>query len=108
MTNEEIDALEGGTHLDYLVDSAIFQAWIEPLTTTGEDIASRHDILPHYSTRIQDAWRVVEELHLHVGWYDLGWYASTEHDFNEDDCLISSAETMPMAVCRLALKKAGA
>jgi len=70
--------------------------------------------LPHYSTRIEDAWRVVEKLDLlfdyeirrtMAGWQIGGhwWYNDGEGGFN----VYAEAPTAPLAICLAALKAVG-
>ena len=58
---------------------------------------------PHYSSRIQDAWLVVEKLkHMHpdVGLYDHGWVCT----FSGDVVCSMGTATAPMAICLAALE----
>ena len=109
----DIDAMKEGPELDRLVAFDVMQwhltddgdAWVSD--RTGECLCERKDFRP--STKIADAWMVVEEafnfsLHsVHEGkrgnwckWHLA--YGSHVRIFE------GSGETMPLAICRAALK----
>ena len=78
----------------------------------AEDLFRRHarDVVPHYSTRTEDAWLVVEELD-RLGWSVVahndrprrGWRARCRKD-PSDDVVEGAAGDVALAICRMALR----
>ena len=130
MTPEEIDAIPAGKQMDALIGEKVFgiSKWcaeddddvlctcsMTPQGTIHERIS-----LPKFSSDIATAWKVIEKIRKidkhwcpGVGWEDMdglgepGWvcgfeyYGEREEDFKEFSAI---AVTMPLAVCRAALK----
>ena len=72
------------------------------------------EVVPWYSTNIAAAWEVVEALNsMKLGWFSLEQFGSKGQDEwsaliwvsgGESDCFFADAETVPLAICRMALK----
>lgn len=126
----DIDELEAGRELDEVVAEKVM-GWqlvhtAEPLAPfnrwrdrSGKSRYTRNDILPGLcwlpSTNIAAAWEVVGALNgMKLGWFSLEqfgekgqgtWRAIIWTGGEEmDDCLFADAETVPLAICRMALK----
>lgn len=112
--------LEAGREMDALVAEKVFGC--DPLNARvglhkngdleyywGYPVG--HDIAPAYSTDISDAWRVIEHMQS-LGW---SWEVlnTTKTAFgavfsmSQDDVYGTDAETVPLAICKAALKAIG-
>ena len=69
--------------------------------------------VPHYSTYIGTAWQVVEKMQANKWWFDADWelgelpwaaFFVDRDSFGYIGVYGSNAESMPLAVCRAALK----
>jgi Phage ABA sandwich domain len=76
-----------------------------------------YDALPHYSTNIADAWKVVNEMNKKGFYFNLDQDSDFEFDalfadgyYAEDTTIsvISSHKSAPLAICLAALKTVGA
>lgn len=124
MTNEEINAMEAGRKMDVLIAETImgFQAVYDgPWTDTSGDVfvhkrmflGGQEEHVPEYSTRIWHAWDIVEWLR-ELGYsFDAGSWENVDDGnnwqvaFEKADALFpesAEAPTMPLAICRAALK----
>lgn len=85
---------------------------VPPLGDKRRHYAARYEDgiphwLPHYSTDIKDAWRVLEEL------ISLGWYPTVEYDRGEWVCWLghpmldafyAKSDRASLAICSAAIK----
>lgn len=107
----DIDKLEAGRELDVLVADNVMGGYesktIGFILPPGKRLTEAHadfDKVPHYSTEIGAAWKVVEKVGLWVGPFTPGVYWSA---VSIDDYLNSratKAASAPLAICRAALK----
>ena len=93
-----IDEMAAGREMDALVAEAMGEeVYYNP--TTGE---------PHvdyYSTYLGSAIHPVVHFGLHIGPYqENSWYAATARDWNDEGIILEVAATLPLAICRAALK----
>jgi len=99
--------IEVGKALGFGVATATFpRVWDYEIAVDGEDEAR---LLPHYSTRIEDAWQVIEKLReqgirlaILPDRLGNGWSVT----LLPQGFLPVFAETAPLAVCRAALQVA--
>jgi len=94
----DVYKLKPGPELDLLIAEKIM-GW------SGEGLkAAEVGVLWSPSTRIADAWEVVEKLELSIAPYEIGpmkWMASKTSYFIDSET--ESGETAPLAICRAAL-----
>ena len=110
--------MKAGRELDALVAEHVM-GWVWGIDDDGFQYLVPADwdeymvpAVPHYSTRIQDAWQVVEktkllddfELTKDGPMYQFGHYG--EYGFDEWT-LYAEADTAPLAICLAALKAVG-
>jgi hypothetical protein len=135
MTSREIDALVAERVLGfrregrilYSTDKAFRNVFGYVVDLTSEDTRTWNscnypDILPHYSTRIEDAWDVLDKLHSR----GFGWCIEQAPSMTEATCWLVSesvgpgihavekhakasvtAASSPMAICLAALRACG-
>lgn len=81
----------------------------EPGCIDSNQIEKHFKELPHYSTSIADAWKVVDKLDLFRAWVltkYLGYYTVEEVDRDGFGETISKGESAPHTICLAALKLA--
>jgi hypothetical protein len=85
---------ETGREMDLLIHRQVMKA----AENTANSVLDGYPIgLPHYSTDIADAWKLVEKLGISVVPHpDGSWHAA-------DGKTIAFAATAPLAICRFAL-----
>ena len=115
----DIDTMPAGREMDSLIAEKIFGwknlawkeakryadklgDWYSPRGWYGNGPNGESYFTKHYSTDMGDAWEVVEKLCQMCSDFSLteGYNAA----FLADDWVVSTAETMPLAICRTALK----
>ena len=135
LTDDQIDALSAGHELDVLVHQAVFgkrvqlikggkpYAWDKsgnPTLFTKDRYIDPDDktmylhatdgyqgMLPEYSTRIGDAWRIVNHLwDIHLMYFHLDYHESLYfvHFSSGDNIFHGAGNTASLAICRAALK----
>ncbi len=107
--------LDAGRELDALIALQVFRYTLDyefadtlgaPCVRELRDATDEWGMLPHYSTEIGDAWRVVEHF------YQAGWGAGAEMD-GHTGCrafvgqFTSEADSPSLAICRAALQACG-
>ena len=120
MTNEEIDKLEAGPELDARIADYVMGGYesktIGFITFPGgKNQVEAHadfDKALHYSTKIEDAWRVVEKA-FKRGWmiepFNVEYEAAVVYVWaNGTHQFIAQGDTVQVAICRATLKAVGA
>lgn len=102
MTDEEISNISAGKELDALIAEKVF----DNRGVTTAMFGNMNAVKP-YSTDIATAWEIVEKLNMAVltpkCFYAGGEYQNIDQYTAESGGWFESAETAPLAICRVAL-----
>lgn len=118
MTREQIEAMPAGIEMNQAIAENIFGLIVDGYHTTQKDIPNYMELRP-YSNDLVAAWEVVEKIKknqkyngdfaIHYNPHDHGrnaatWYAGYfNHGYDNCFDFSASAETAPLAICRVAL-----
>lgn len=100
--------------IDFLIFEHIFEnekGYVEWLKEQKDELGLNLNIVRRYSTRIEDAWYIVNKLKQEDQYY----FRLENGDLNDYECLFSDfrdnylaeADTPALAICKAALKSKG-
>lgn len=117
MSEDEILKMEAGPEMDRLIAVRVMgfdKVTIACSKRTASRLGEHWQNLRHYSARIADAWRVIEEMRLRAWWVSIsfktglglesdvpGYQVMFRKDFHRDG--ISADQNICVAICRAAL-----